>query len=133
MVKGLISPLEAFAMRSHPTVAAAFLLAVLSVRVSGAESLPESKDKIVLQRSAPGSVDYQKAISKVSRLRLRETPNTGAPIVGYLAKGESAAIVDKSTFTSLVNDHKDYWFQVLNSTGTKGWVFGGYLHVPPEH
>ncbi len=82
--------------------------------------------------TSASAADYQKAQSKVYRLRLRAAPTVTAPVVGYLSKSETVSIIDKSTFTASVAEKRDYWFQVLNSTGTKGWVFGSYLYFPPE-
>lgn len=78
------------------------------------------------------AADYQKIQSKVYRLRLRAAPAVTAPVVGYLSKNETVSLIDKSTFTANVSEKTDYWFQVLNSSGTKGWAFGAYLHFPPE-
>jgi uncharacterized protein YgiM (DUF1202 family) len=73
----------------------------------------------------------QKAVSKVSRLRIRENPKLDSEIIGFLAKGESVRLLDKSTFTYRVEDQVDYWCRVETSTGVRGWVFGGYLKIEP--
>jgi uncharacterized protein YgiM (DUF1202 family) len=68
-----------------------------------------------------------KATSAVYRLRMRDKPSLSGKVVGHLAKGESVAVVEKSTFTVKVEEKGNYWYSVVNSSGTKGWVFGEYL------
>jgi hypothetical protein len=71
----------------------------------------------------------RKAVAKVYRLRQRASPDAYSHIVGYLAKGESVDVVRQSTFSTKVGDTTDSWYEVVTSSGVKGWVFGYYLQV----
>jgi len=75
-----------------------------------------------------------KATSTVSRLRVRAHPNVDADIVGYLAKGESVSLIERSTFTAEADGQLSWWYYVATSEGKEGWVFGRYLdtgETPP--
>lgn len=60
-------------------------------------------------------------------LRIRKTPSLSAEVVGHLNKGESTVLLEKSSFTTLIDGKEDCWYEVRNSFGISGWVFGGYV------
>ena len=74
----------------------------------------------------------ERAVSQVYRLRMRSMPDKSGRVVGYLAKGEAVSVLQKSSSTVEVEGIMDSWYDVINSSGTHGWVFGGYLKMVPK-
>lgn len=69
----------------------------------------------------------QKATSTTYRVRIRAVPGLSGKIVGYLSKGESVTIAQRGASLEKIDGRRDYWYQIVNSSGVAGWVFGGFL------
>jgi hypothetical protein len=80
----------------------------------------------------PLMADAAKAKVDAAALRIRETPDLSAKVLGSVPKGEEVSIVAFSASSSTVDNITDYWFHVRSSTGLDGWAFGGYLKINHE-
>src|SRR6266850_1196024 len=57
-----------------------------------------------------------------------QNPVAGTP--GHRSpKGPEVSILQKSQTPVVVEQKQDYWYEVQNSSGVKGWAFGGYLEM----
>jgi uncharacterized protein YgiM (DUF1202 family) len=65
----------------------------------------------------------------ITGLRLRSGPSLSAEVRARLNKGDAVTVLDKSTFTATADGLTDHWYEVTNSSGIRGWVFGGYLDL----
>jgi hypothetical protein len=65
-----------------------------------------------------------------TRVRVRIAPNLKAETVGYLGKGETMGVLEKSAEAMAVEDMTNYWYRVRRlSDGLEGWSFGQYLKI----
>lgn len=64
-----------------------------------------------------------------ARVRVRQSPDLKAPVLGFLLRGERVQVIQMSTFTQTINGETDEWFRVVTKKEMEGWVFGAFLEV----
>jgi hypothetical protein len=81
---------------------------------------------------APGGlrVSTTTAACTDARVRVRAAANLEAQTLGFLDKGNTVLILERSTAQVQVGDMADYWYRVRRvSDGLTGWSFGLYLKL----
>ncbi len=96
--------------------------------LTGCEKQEEPLGDIELPPAPLISESESWAVIEASYLRLRERPESEAPLVTTLWKGYVIEIISRSPSKVFVDDDEDYWYQI-NYDGLHGWVFGAYLAV----
>ena len=59
-------------------------------------------------------------------LRIRDQPSRDATVVHHIRRGDIVEVVSRTETTELVEGTEGYWY-LVDYSGLKGWVFGGYL------
>ncbi len=62
-----------------------------------------------------------------NRLLMREGPSQKKSVKGYLEKGETAFVIRETTPIVKIDHLDGSWWKAMDSKGTVGWVFSGYL------
>lgn len=62
-----------------------------------------------------------------SRLLMRAGPSQKESVKGHLEKGETAYVVHETTPHVKIDQLDGSWWKIMDSKGTVGWVFSGYL------
>ena len=87
----------------------------------------------VSQLKALGACDrkYTRAIpgeaaSTTDRLRIRDSPDLAARILGYLDTGDHVHILEVTALSFTIDGIDSPWIRIVSGK-VEGWVFGGYL------
>lgn len=71
----------------------------------------------------------QSAVSALPRVLMRSMADPEGPVIARLRQGESLNVLRRSTFTFSLREETDYWYQVENPDGLRGWVFGSDIRL----
>jgi uncharacterized protein YgiM (DUF1202 family) len=81
---------------------------------------PEAAAALQAEVSSPSS----KRVND-NNVNVREQPNTGGRVIGFLHSGDVVTIIETSAQTETINDQTSHWYKI--SSPLEGWVFGAFL------
>jgi uncharacterized protein YgiM (DUF1202 family) len=64
-----------------------------------------------------------------NNLRVRSEPDTSAEILGLLNQYDYVTIIDITENKTKVNNTENYWYKIITSEETTGWIFGEYVNL----
>jgi len=76
----------------------------------------------LLFRARPGRLND-------SRVRLREAPHLEAKTLGYLEKGQTVQVLERSGAPVRLQGMEAYWYRVQTPDGASGWAYGQFIDL----
>lgn len=86
-------------------------------------------------KDAAGKIQYEKMnnyrIGKLndSRVRIRARPDLESDTIGYLSKGQVVDIIDVSDQQMIIGEMSAFWYKILTSDYSAGWVYGYFIDI----
>lgn len=78
------------------------------------------------------AIEHETVTSTVDGLYVRSQPSVSGEIHGKLKQDETAVLIGRSTFSTLIGGRNSYWYKIRSARGIAGWVFGGYITIEGE-
>jgi hypothetical protein len=64
-----------------------------------------------------------------SRVRIREHPTLKAKTLGYLEKGESVQVLERSGYREPIDGMTSPWYRIETADGRAGWSYGYFIDL----